>query len=283
MEYRVTGSGVAVRGLEDFSLNDTLTCGQCFRWRNIGKGTFQGVAFGRPLTISQDSTGSIIFHGISEEEFLSMWREYFDLDFDYGAAKRKISEHSSVLKDACTFAPGIRILRQEPFEALCSFILSQNNNIPRIEGIVRRLCECFGEEIGEGQWSFPNVERLSLLSEDDLAPIRCGFRAKYLLDAARKVARGEIDLAEIDKLPLDEARNALMQIHGVGPKVADCTLLYGLHRLDAFPQDVWIKRAVEVFFPEGFPSVLEPIAGLAQQYLFHYCRKNPDVLVLPEE
>jgi len=176
------------------------------------------------------------------------------------------------LKAASGFAGGIRILRQDPWEALCSFIISQNNNIPRIKGIVERLCASFGEEIKEGFYSFPAAEKIATLTLEDLAPLRSGFRAKYILDGAKRVADGEIDLDALKELALDEARQELMKIYGVGEKVADCTLLFGLSHIDAFPKDVWIKKAMAKLFDGSLPECAAPYAGIAQQYIFHYAR-----------
>ena len=254
--------------LGPFDLAATLTCGQCFRWREGEDGSFSGVAFGRTLTVSEESAGQAAAD--------PLWRSYFDLDLDYGAIRRELSSLSPELETAASFAPGIRILRQDPWEALCSFILSQNNNIPRIMGIVERLCEAFGDPLPGGGFSFPPPERLAPLSVSDLAPLRCGFRARYVLDAAGKVSSG-LDLAAAGRLPLPEARQALREIDGVGPKVAECVLLYGLHRLDAFPVDVWMRRAMDVLLPGVSPESLGPYAGVAQQDLFHYSRRHPEL------
>ena len=164
-------------------------------------------------------------------------------------------------------------MKQEPFETLISFIISQNNNIPRISGIIGRLCESFGEKI-EGGYSFPTAERLHGITPDDLAPLRAGFRARYICDAVSKVNSGEVDFAEIDKLPLDEAREKLKLIVGVGDKVADCVLLFGFAKHSAFPRDVWVKRLMAQFYPDGLPECTRGIEGIAQQYLFDYVRNN---------
>ncbi|MGI5896643.1 MAG: DNA-3-methyladenine glycosylase family protein [Oscillospiraceae bacterium] len=249
-----------------FSLKDTLDCGQSFRWEETN-GIFSGVAFGRALTIAQQED-KLLLYGVGPDE-LPFWREYFDLDGDYSRLQ-ELYLTDPVLEQACRFAGGITLLRQEPWEALCSFIISQNNNIPRIKGIVKRLCESFGAPVGPGIHAFPVPEQIAGLQLDDLAPLRAGFRAKYILDAAQKVADGTVDLEAARTLPLEQARAHLMQIMGVGPKVAECALLYGLHRLEAFPVDVWMKRVLERFYPNGFPPVECP--GVAQQYLFHSVR-----------
>ncbi|MBR6564050.1 MAG: DNA-3-methyladenine glycosylase 2, partial [Clostridia bacterium] len=178
---------------------------------------------------------------------------------------------NETLKKACEYSYGIRILNQEPFETLCSFIISQNNNIKRIKGIIERLCENFGEE-KNGYYTFPSAEKMAALTLVDLAPLRSGFRAKYLLDAAKKVASGEVDLNKLKNMPLDDARAELMKIVGVGPKVADCCLLFSHKQVKAFPKDVWIKRAMETLFGGDLPKEAEDFAGIAQQYIFFYAR-----------
>lgn len=265
--------GVVLEG-EAFDPDVTFDCGQCFRWEKGSDGSWSGVALGRALTVRRKG-GALVLSGVGEKEFEGAFRRYFDLDRDY-ARVRGILSADPVLDEAIGFAPGIRILRQDPWEALCSFIISQNNNIPRIKGIVSRLCENFGEDLGGGNYSFPSAGRLAPLSPEELSPLRCGFRAPYILDAARRVAGGEVDLAALETLPLDDARRLLKTIKGVGPKVADCALLFGCGRLDAFPVDVWIKRVLARFYPDGFPERFAPYGGIAQQFLFHYARCCPD-------
>ena len=263
-------NNIELHGVTNFTLSETLDCGQAFRWKERGDGIWQGVAFGRLLKIgSKDSV--ITLYDTSENDFELIWKDYFDLGRNYGEILSVLSQNE-VLKAAGEFAGGIRILRQEPWEALCSFIISQNNNIPRIKGIVERLCENFGDEIAEGIYSFPSAEKIASLSLDDLAVLRSGFRAKYILDAAKKIASGDIILEALRELPLDKARAELVKIYGVGEKVADCTLLFGLSHIDAFPKDVWIKRATQKLFDGALPECAKEYAGIAQQYIFHYAR-----------
>lgn len=253
--------------IKGFSLKDTLNCGQCFRWEEQPDGSFHGIVNGRNITVLQE--GDILFLPDIGEEELPFWQEYFDLGTDYAALKKQFSKDPT-LSLACEKAGGIRLLRQDPWETLCSFIISQNNNIPRIKMIIARLCEQFGENTGNG-YAFPSAAALAGCTVEDLAPLKAGFRAKYILDAARKVVSGELDLAALNEMPLEEARVQLMKIYGVGPKVAECALLYGFHRLDAFPVDTWIKKALQRYYPDGFPDFAEP-KGIAQQFLFHYIR-----------
>ena len=253
-----------------FDLARTLDCGQAFRWEQRENGDWHGVAFSKPLTLSQTENG-IAFIGTDKADFENIWRRYFDLDRDYDALCRRFSSDSS-LKRAVEECSGIRLLRQEPWEALCSFIISQNNNIPRIKGIIDRLCRLLGENLGGDDFAFPSAKKVAEAGVDGLAPIRAGFRAKYIIDAAQKVANGEIDFDKIYASGLDEGRDELIKIKGVGEKVAQCTLLYGFGKVDAFPVDVWVKRIMQELYPDGLPECANGARGIAQQYLFHWRR-----------
>jgi len=279
MNYKVFDNRVEVYGVSDFELKDTLMCGQCFRFKENADGSFSGVAFGKVITLQKADDTLILY--TSEEDFINIWKGYFDLELDYGKIKEDLSLIHPTLKEAAKFAPGIRILRQEPFEALISFIISQNNNIKRISGIVDRLCMLWGEEISEGFYSFPTAEALSKLTIEDLSPIKAGFRAKYIVDAVGKVSRGEVDLKALESLSYNDAKTELMKIKGVGSKVADCVLLYGFHKLEGFPMDVWMKRAMAVLFPDLTGEDFGEYAGIAQQYIFHYARLNPQLFENP--
>ncbi|MCR5652809.1 MAG: DNA-3-methyladenine glycosylase 2 family protein [Ruminococcus sp.] len=274
MECVKTDTGVKIDGVNDLDLAQTLDCGQSFRWVDTGSG-FKGIAFNREVTMRHEKT-TLYIDNSTEEDFENIWKSYLDLDLDYGIIRDEISRLHPVLKEASAYASGIRILRQEPWEALCTFIISQNNNIKRIKGIVARLCDNFGEKVGSG-YSFPTAERLSKLRAEDLEPLRAGFRNKYIIDAAQKVSNGEVNLKICRTLPYDDARAELMKIKGVGVKVADCALLFGLHRIEAFPVDVWMKRALETLFPEMTAADFGDYAGIAQQYIFHYSRMHPEL------
>ena len=270
------GKDLIVKNVLSFDLGQIFDCGQCFRWEKISENEYSGIVFGKHLVISQNSN-DIHFKNTSEKNFENIWKEYFDFSFDYENLKKQLVKIDPVLKNAVETYPGIRILKQDPWEALCSFIISQNNNIPRIKKIISKLCENFGEKI-EGGYAFPSAEKVASLSEENLSVIKSGFRAKYILDAAKKVHLKETDLEKISKMPLENAQNELMKIKGVGPKVADCVLLYGMHRLDAFPMDVWMKKVMETFFKDKKPEIFGKYAGIAQQYLYHYTRTNSKIL-----
>ena len=274
MKLIKNGSNLLIIPENIFSLPQTLDCGQAFRWEQTEEHKWHGVVKGSPLTVYETADG-IVFENTDEEKFNTIWKDYFDFDTDYEKIRESFSG-DLYLSRAMDFCGGIRLLKQEPWEALCSFIISQNNNIPRIKGIISRLCEAFGDNLGNGDFSFPSAERLAKMTPEELAPLRAGFRAKYIVDAARKVASGEVPLYELKKLPLEEGLNSLMKITGVGPKVASCALLYGCGKKDAFPIDVWVKKILQELYPDGFPFEDSPYKGVAQQYLFHYRRFSPD-------
>ena len=250
---------------DDFDLDETLDCGQAFRWEKISSEydkTYKGAFLNTPLTISQKGN-EFIFHDTTIDDFNSIWRDYFDLDTDYGEIKKRLSEDGTLSK-ACAYAGGIRLLKQDFNECLISFIISQNNNIPRIKGILSRLCDNYG--------GFPSYRQMAEDTIESLAFLRSGFRAKYIVDAVSKMNSGDLSADTIKTMPIDKARKALMTIKGVGPKVAECVLLFGAYKTEAFPVDVWIKRVMEKYYPGGLPECTKGIEGIAQQYLFHYMR-----------
>ncbi len=260
----------------DFSPAAIFECGQAFRWNADENGIYTGIAYGVPARVWTENGKVYIMS--AEGSFSSVWRDYFDLNRDYAALRKRISREK-VLLPACEFGRGIRILRQEPWEALCSFIISQCNNIPRIKGIVEKLCRLCGDEIdfmGEKLYTFPSAQSVASLSTKELDTLRSGYRAAYISEAARGVASGSINLDEIMQLPTEAAKRELLALPGVGEKVASCVLLFGLGKLDAFPVDVWMKKAIKFFFGEGKFDYARfgDLAGLAQQYMFHYMRNG---------
>lgn len=260
---------VEIHNCSDFTPAFVFDCGQCFRWDSDGV----GIAGGKIARVTRE--GGITRIYCNTDDFETFWSNYFDLSLDYCEVIKTFNV-SKQMTDAINFGRGIRILKQEPWEALVSFIISQCNNIPRIRGIIEKMCATFGDEVTLSdikRFSFPSAERLAGLTLDDLEPLRSGYRAKYILSAAQKVANGEVDLCEIAKLPTPDARKKLLEFEGVGNKVADCTLLFGMGKLDAFPVDVWMKRALLEFFDNKTPD-FGRYAGIAQQYIFHYIRNR---------
>ncbi len=251
----------------------TLFCGQSFSWVADGA-AYTGVAGGKAATVwQQDGRLLLCPLGQSHPDDEPFWRHYFALNEDYAAWHTHFGK-SAQLRRCVESCPGIRVLNQPFFDTLLSFIISQNNHIPRIAGIVGRLRQHFGPLLAPGVWGLPPPGRLAGLAVEDLACLRAGFRSKYLLDATVKVAAGTVDEARLRAAPTDEARRQLCQIHGVGPKVADCVLLFSLGRKDVAPMDVWMKRAMERYFNGEMPRCAAGGEGIAQQYIFHWMREN---------
>lgn len=279
---------IEIENVRGFSVAKTFDCGQCFRFERVEGSPheveFSGVAFGRFLSFGQD--GDILtIYNCTKDFFEEKLFSYLGLCDDYEAIRRDILSRcpAEYMRSVSEYGEGIRILRQEKWETLCSFIISQNNNIPRIKKIIRALSEKCGERIdcaelhehgaGAAEYSFPTPEAVMALGIIGLRELKVGFRASYIFDAAEKVASGELDLDKISELPFDDCAASLMKIKGVGMKVASCTALFCMEKFDAFPIDVWIRRVLEEKFPKDFdPKSLGEYAGIAQQYMFYGAR-----------
>lgn len=285
MEYKVeyVENAVKIRNLAHFDPEITLFCGQAFRWEKTGEHAYRGIAYGRVLNLTAKD-GDVLLYPATPEEFRDIWENYFDLRRDYGAIQKSY-EADPILKEGMAYAQGMRVLNQPPFEILISFILSANNNIRRITGIIERLCACFGKPIscgGKVYNAFPEPEALACVPVSALKDCGAGYRAPYVKEAAQAVCGG-FKLDALRNMDYEEAKKKLVTIKGVGGKVADCILLYSLGFSEAFPMDVWIKRAVYNLYGCGkgerelrdfIRSKFGKTAGIAQQYLFHYVRKN---------
>ncbi len=269
LEFLKENENIVIKGVECFNIGLSLDCGQAFRWRKDAENNWCGIVKNKYLKLKQINDTTVVFYNTTEEDFNDVWLEYFDLSRDYKAILNNYNETNLI--SACEKYNGIRILKQNEWEAICSFIISQNNNIPRIKGIIERLCESFGEKI-DGGYTFPSAETLANKTLEELSCLRAGFRAKYILDAACKISSGEVDIEKIKQMPFDDAKAELLKIKGVGEKVAQCSLLYGFGRIEAFPQDVWVKRIVSELYPDGLPECIKGTEGIAQQYLFHWRR-----------
>ena len=265
-----------------FSLARSCACGQAFRFKPAEKGFF-GVVFGRGVMLSQEGNALSVFP--CEEEDIPLFVRYFDMERDYASIERQIAEDER-LRACLPCTLGIRIFNQEPFETLISFILSANNNVKRIRKIVEALCERAGEPVTGGVMPykrFPTPQALAALSEEELRAAGAGYRAPFVRDSAKMVAAGH-DLEALRYLSLGEARKELLHFPGVGLKVADCVLLFSLGHANAFPMDVWMKRAMKTLFFDGTQpskceldeaiSKLGPVSGILQQYMFHYARER---------
>jgi len=304
-------SDFVLENVSDFHLKDTLECGQCFRFDRLAEDEYVIVAKGVLLHIEEERLSAfrsnIIFHDTDEDTYIRLWRDYFDLDTDYSAVKARITEADPRIAGVIRDNPGIRILRQEFFETLISFIISQNKQIPQIKQVVRNVSEMFGSmvevpkslcaafggtsEVTEAiadrvcRYAFPTAEQLSHATDADLRDCKAGFRAPYILDAVEKVRSGVVAETELRRLDTADMRTLLMSIKGVGEKVASCVMLYGLSVYSAFPVDVWMKRICTEMYYDGRDVPKDKIeadmcerfgavAGFAQQYLFMYAREH---------
>ena len=281
MDYtalRQVGDDLHLLGIKHFDLDETLDCGQAFRYEKVENG-YEGIAYGRRVSLvyedAEQEQSQLRIKNTNIDDFNTLWRDHFDLGRSYTELRSFLVEHGGEpMRLATEYSPGLRHMKQEPWEILISFILSQNTNIHRIKLMLRRLCEKFGEKLPCGGSSFPTCERLASLNAEEMDSVKCGYRVPYVLDAARRVSSGKLNLSNLYNEETQKIREELQKIHGVGPKVADCVLLLGFGRVEVCPKDVWIKRALEKYYPKGLPNKLAPYAGIAQQFLFHFVRNT---------
>lgn len=272
-------SSIVLQDLQHFDLKATLECGQAFRWQARPDGSFVGVV-GRRMVHAKQKGNALRLWPMDMQRFEGYWKRYFALDQDYAAMLSGVPK-DPFLQRCLEGCHGLRVLNQPPFETLISFILSANNNVARIRGIIERLCRRFGKRLrGGGEYyAFPEPQALAGASVEDLQAIGAGYRAPYVIGSAQSVAAG-FDLEALRALPYPMAKQALRTLPGVGPKVADCVLLFSLGHTCAFVQDVWIKRVMQRVYGESERRAVERFAlerfgnygGIVQQYLFHYAR-----------
>lgn len=261
---------IKISELNDFNLSHIFECGQCFRFKKQEDGSFIGVAFSKVWHFFEKD-GEFYISG-TLDDFEKYMREFLDIDRDYSSIKKQFAIDEFTIK-ASEYGSGIRILKQDPWEALCSFIISQCNNIPRIMSIIDTLCKNFGEPIdynNEIYYTFPSYEKISSLTIDDLAILKSGYRAKYILSVAQSLNSNDFDFERLINMNITDCRKEVLKLHGVGIKVADCFLLFGMGKLDAFPIDTWMKKA-QAFY-DGDMSQYGEYAGIYQQYIFYYAR-----------
>lgn len=271
---------------EDFDPQHVFDCGQCFRWLKEEDGSYTGVVQGRVINVKKEND-LIIFDNTNKEDFDNIWFNYFDLERDYSEIKNELKIMDEYLEKATEFGQGIRILQQDGWEMLISFIISANNRIPMIQRAINNLSEKYGEFIGEYRgkkyYAFPTPEALSQASVEDIRACQTGFRDKYIKSVVDYVSENNEDVLSYRELSTEECIKELVKFNGVGPKVADCIALFGMQKYDTFPVDVWVKRVMEEFYVEenlSLPKIrkfaLEKFgnfAGFSQQYLFYYARE----------
>lgn len=277
--------GILIKNVENFELKHIFECGQCFRWNREESGNYIGVAFGRVLEVEKIGE-DVMLYNTTEEEFYKYWLNYFDLSREYSKIKSELSK-DVILKSSVEFGYGIRLLQQESFELLISFIISSNNRIPMIKRAISKISLLWGEPIeykGQTYYSFPSIESLHKATLEELEACSIGFRAKYIKNTVEKIYLNTEELNSIISSNDDECHNNLQNYNGIGPKVADCIMLFSMGKYSAFPVDVWVKRAMQHFYLAPDVSLkkirefgrdkFKNLSGFAQQYLFYYAREN---------
>ncbi|BDB03123.1 DNA-3-methyladenine glycosylase family protein [Clostridium botulinum] len=288
-------NGIVIKDVRNFELAHIFECGQCFRWYKTEEGSYIGVAYGKVIEVEK-ANNDVILHNATEEDFKNIWAEYFDLYRDYSEIKYILSK-DEILAKSVEFGHGIRLLKQDPFEIIVSFIISANNRIPMIKKAIKNISERWGDPIeykGNIYYSFPTVEQLKDATEDELKACSVGFRAKYIKDTVNKIYQNSIEECEqyekeydmlwIKNQQDDICHKMLQNYSGIGAKVADCVMLFSMEKYSAFPVDVWVKRAMQYFYVAPDVSLKKirdfgrekfgELSGFAQQYLFYYAREN---------
>lgn len=266
---------------QSIDLEATLFCGQAFRWKAAGQGRYQGIVQGHCITVEQLPDGMCLFP-CAPQDFESVWRRYFDLDYDYAGCEAHLCS-DTVMAPMARACRGLRLLNQPVWECLITFIISSNNNIRRICGSVEALSARAGTPV-EGGYAFPEPRQLAALTVEQLKACGLGYRADYVASTARQVCDNPQLLDALAGMTYQDARAALMRYKGVGEKVADCVLLFSCGQRGAFPVDVWVERAMRLYYPQlktdraaigrFARETYGDYAGLAQQYLFHYQRNG---------
>ncbi len=285
-------NSIIIENVKNFELAHIFDCGQCFRWNRQSDDNYIGVAFGKVIEVEKKGSDVIIYN-TNEREFNEIWLDYFDLRRDYSSIKETLSK-DELLKQSVEFGHGIRILQQEPFELVISFIISANNRIPMIKRAIDNISRKWGKELeykGKTYYAFPSPEEFSKASMEEIEACGVGFRAKYIADTVEKIYHSmseeykkEYDLSFIKEQSDDDCHEALQVFSGIGPKVSDCIMLFSMNKYSAFPVDVWVKRAMQHFYLAPDVSLKKirdfgrnkfgELSGFAQQYLFYYAREN---------
>lgn len=278
---------VILEGVKNFNIKQILECGQCFRWEKVGELDYVGVAYGKVIEVIQEDDKVTILN-TNEEDFKNIWLGYFDLERDYSMVKAGLA-NDEILSNSVEYGYGIRLLNQEPFEILISFIISARNSIPSIMKTIKKISERWGDPIeykGTTYYTFPTAEELKIAELEEIKETGASFRSKYILDTIERVNESKegYDLKQIIELDADECHTALQNFKGVGAKVADCIMLFSMRKSSAFPVDVWVKRAMVYFYGAEDGSLNKirifardkfgELSGFAQQYLFYYAREN---------
>lgn len=261
--------------IDNIDINKISRSGQCFRMEQIADkpGTYSLIAFGEYIEVIEIKDGIVL--SCSEEEWENRWKDYFDCGTDYGKIYKMVDTSDHYMLSAVTYGKGIRILRQELFEIIITFIISQQNNISRIRKCVDTICSRFGEERynfrGDKYFAFPTPQRLAESTVEELRTCNLGYRSRYIKESARMIVNGEVDIEALIHMDYESAGKELLKLCGVGIKVAECICLFALHHVDAFPIDTHIQAVLRQYYPQGFPfDKYKGYAGILQQYAFYF-------------
>ncbi len=288
-------NGIIIKNVRNFELAHIFECGQCFRWYKEENGNYIGVSFGKVIEVEKKED-DVILYNTSQQDFKEIWGDYFDLYRDYNEIKNILSK-DPVLKKAIEFGVGMRLLKQDPFELIVSFIISANNRIPMIQRTIKNISEKWGEPLeykNRIYYSFPKIDKLKEATLEELASCGTGFRNKYIKDTVSKIYYNgtktnenydeKYDINWIKDQEDEVCHKELQKFMGIGPKVSDCIMLFSMQKYSAFPVDVWVKRAMNYFYLAPDVSLKKirdfgiskfgKLSGFAQQYLFYYAREN---------
>lgn len=286
MKVTQEGNKLILEDVENFDPKHIFECGQCFRWIKQEDNSYTGVAMGRVINVKKINN-KIYLDNTTKEDFENIWYDYFDLGNDYKEIIDKLKVMDEYLEKATEFGEGIRILKQDSWEMLISFIISSNNRIPMIQRAINNLSKNFGTYIGEynGQdyYAFPTPKQLNKASQEEIRACSTGFRDKYIKSTTQIVNNEGINVLDYRKLSTEDCLKELLKFNGVGPKVGDCIALFGMQKYDTFPVDVWVKRVMQEFYVAEDLSLTKirkfgiekfgELSGFAQQYLFYYARE----------
>lgn len=279
-------TGIIVKDVKDFDPVHIFDCGQCFRWIREEDGSYTGVAMGKVINVKRDGK-DIVIDNTNLKDFKNIWFEYFDLGRDYSLLKKEFVKFDENLKNAVDFGWGIRLLQQDGWEMIISFIISSNNRIPMIQRAINNICQrygkCIGEYRGKKYYSFPDPKELSVATVEELRDCKTGFRDKYIYSTTKDIVENNININDFLEMDSETCHKELMKFKGVGAKVADCIALFGMRKYNSFPVDVWVKRVMQEFYNAkemSLPKMRKygmdlfgDDAGFAQQYLFYYVRE----------
>ena len=283
MNIQLYKNGITIKDYKHFNLVNTFESGQCFRWRKNDDDSYTGIVNGKVLSVKQ--LGNDIFmYPTNREEFSSIWIDYFDLNKDYCKIHRELIGKDKYLDEAINFSEGLRLLRQDPWETTVSFIISANNNIPRIKRIIENISRTYGTHIYDDYYAFPLPKQLSNSGIEMLRECGLGYRDKYVLQTAKDFYEKRIDLNKLKNKTIDETKKELMLFKGVGKKVAECIMLFSLDKEEVVPVDTWVKKIVDVLYSdevkeykdtnEFFNSKYGKHSGYVQQVLFYWARQT---------